>query len=114
MPPKDYVWDSQASQRLHDQDLDRLYSDNADHYKVLAKEVWASLSRVSSDPKSLKHDDLSGALLPIIERDAVTLDGMKDRKLPDPLGRGGPQWFSWFTHFIVENVLESMREGVKA
>ena len=100
MPPKDYVWDSQAAQRIHAQELDKLYGSNNAHYKRLAKEAWDSLNRVSGDPGSLKHDDLTGTLFPLIERDSVTLKGMADRKLPDPLGRGGPQWFSWFTHYI--------------
>jgi hypothetical protein len=108
--PKDYVWDSQAAQRVEQQELDKLYRKNKKHYLGLAEDVWESLKNVSAEPSSLKHDDLHGALRPIIERDAVTLSGMDDRDLPDPLGRSGPQWFSWFTHYVCEQYLDSLED----
>jgi hypothetical protein len=109
MPPKDYVWDSQAAQRVDQQELNKLYTKNRKHYDGLAKGVWDALNQVSSEPTSLKPDDLYGALRPILERDSVTLSGMKERGLPDPLGRGGPQWFSWFTHYVAEEYLKSVK-----
>jgi hypothetical protein len=109
--PKDYIWDSQAAQRVKEQELDKLYRKNRSHYNDLAESVWDALNDVSSEPASLKHDDLYGALRPILERDSVTLRGMKDRDLPDPLGRSGPQWFSWFTHYVVEEYLDTLDNG---
>jgi hypothetical protein len=112
MAAKDYIWDSQAAKRIRDLELDKHYAEakNKTHYDELAKEVWQSLKKVSDVPAYLKHDDLWDSLYPIITRDSVTLKAMADRKLPAPLARGGTQWFAWFTHYVVEQYLESTEE----
>jgi hypothetical protein len=38
---------------------------------------------------------------------------MADRGLPEPTGRLGPQWYSWFTHYVVERFFETVEEVKK-
>ena len=64
---------------------------------------------MSDSPDYLKHDDLWDSLLPIVTRDAVTLKGLEDRKLPAPMDRGGAQWVAWFTHYVAERYLETVK-----
>lgn len=108
MARKDYVWDSESAKQIEAQELDKHYSKNQTHYRGLARGVWESLKKISQDPAYLKPDDLTDALQPIIDRDSVTLAGMAARGLPEPNGRLGPQWYSWFTHYIVERYMESL------
>jgi hypothetical protein len=103
---KDYVWDSESAKQVEAQELDKHYKQNEDHYQGLANSVWESLRKISADPSYLKPDDLTDALQPIIDRDSVTLTGMADRGLPEPHGRLGPQWYSWFTHYVVERFMD--------
>jgi hypothetical protein len=113
MARKDYVWDSDAAQQIEQQELDKHYRRNEAHYLGLARAVWASLQAISPHPGYLKRDDLTDALQPIIDRDSVTLTGMADRGLPEPTGRLGPQWYSWFTHYVVERFFETVEEVKK-
>jgi hypothetical protein len=106
MARKDYVWDAESAKQIEAQELDKYYGANEDHYRGLAEGVWESLKRISADSSYLKPDDLTDALQPIIDRDSVTLTGMAARGLPEPHGRLGPQWYSWFTHYIVERFFE--------
>jgi hypothetical protein len=103
--PRDYLWDSQAAAKVESEELDKLYETNKKHYDVLARELWERLRSINERPIYLKHDDLYDALLPVITRDGVTLRGMSDRHLPEPLARGAAQWFAWFTHYVVEQYL---------
>ena len=106
MARKDYVWDAEAAKQIESQELDKHYKSNESHYRGLAKGVWDSLQQISDEPGYLKPDDLTDALHPIIDRDSVTLTGMAARGLPDPHGRLGPQWYSWFTHYVAERFME--------
>ncbi len=105
MARKDYVWDAEAAKQIEEQELDKHFEANEKHYVGLAKGVWESLRTISDDASYLKADDLTDALQPIIDRDSVTLTGMRDKKLPEPHGRLGPQWYSWFTHYVVERFM---------
>lgn len=114
MARKDYVWDAEAAKAIEAQELDKHFQANRDHYLGLARGVWESLENISDDASYLKADDLTDALQPIIDRDSVTLTGMRNKDLPEPHGRLGPQWYSWFTHFVVERFmaeLEHERQG---
>lgn len=102
MALKDYTWDAEAAHKIEDQTLDKHYEKNKAHYDGLAKEARQSLEKISPHPSDLKQADLTAILRPIIDRDSVTLKGMEDRKLPEPNGRLGPQWYSWFTQYVVE------------
>ncbi len=102
MARRDYVWDIEAVKAIGEQTLDELYEDNERHYWDLANGVSETLRANSEEPDNLKHDDLVAALHPMIDRDKTTLAGMRDRGLPEPQGRLGPQWYSWFTHYVVE------------
>jgi hypothetical protein len=106
MARKDYVWDSEAARAIEQQELDKHYRRNEAHYRGLARDAWTSLQTISAHPEYLKADDLADALRPIIDRDSVTLRGMAERGLPDPGGRLGAQWYSWFTQYVVEKFLE--------
>jgi hypothetical protein len=99
---KDYTWDAEAAHQIEEQKLDRQYKDNKVHYDGLAEEAWKSLQKISPHPSDLKAADLTAILRPMIDRDSVTLKGMESRKLPGPNGRLGPQWYSWFTQYVVE------------
>jgi hypothetical protein len=110
MARKDYVWDAEAAKGIEEQELDKHFETNKDHYVSLARGVWDSLQNISDDPSYLKADDLTDALQPIIDRDSVTLTGMRERKLPEPHGRLGPQWYSWFTHYVVEMFMAELNE----
>jgi hypothetical protein len=110
---KDYVWDSEAARGIEQQELDKHYRKNEAHYRRLAEGAWHSLRTISAHPEYLKADDLTDALRPIVDRDSVTLAGMAERGLPDPNGRLGPQWYSWFTHFVVERFFERQQEDAK-
>jgi hypothetical protein len=114
MARKDYVWDSEAAQQIEQQELDRHYGKNEAHYRGLAGDVWKSLQTISPHPGYLKPDDLTDALQPIIDRDSVTLTGMAERGLPEPNGRLGPQWYSWFTHYVVERYMAWIEEQEEA
>ena len=105
MARKDYVWDAESAKQIEAQELDKHYDQNEAHYRGLASGVWESLKKISGDPSYLKPDDLTDALQPIIDRDSVTLAGMDARGLPEPHGRLGPQWYSWFTHYVVERFM---------
>jgi hypothetical protein len=110
MARKDYVWDSEAARGIEQQELDKHYKRNEAHYRGLARDAWKSLQTISAHPDYLKADDLTDALRPIVDRDAVTLRGMAERGLPDPNGRLGPQWYSWFTHYVVEMFMALLTE----
>ena len=105
MARKDYVWDAEAAQRIEQQELDKHYEKNENHYRDLAKGVWDRLKTVSGDSQYLKPEDLSEVLLPMVTHDVVTIKGMTDRKLPEPGGRLAAQWYSWFTHYVVERFM---------
>jgi hypothetical protein len=112
MAIKNVMWDSEARRRVEAKELDKLYSDNKDHYDTLAKETWESLHAVSEVPLYLNDGDLWDTLAPILSRDKVTQKGFVARKLPQsPMDRGGGQWFGWFTHLVVDQFLESLTEG---
>src|SRR5579863_7019101 len=106
MARKDYVWDIEAVEAIAEQALDKLYDQNKEHYLALADGISKTLRSNSPDAKNLKHDDLVAALHPLIDRDKKTLAGMEKRGLPAPQGRLGPQWYSWFTHYVVERYEE--------
>ncbi len=76
MALKDYIWDAEAAHQIEEQKLDKHYAAN-----------------------------LTAILGPMIDRDSITLKRMEGRKLPGPNGRLGPQWYSWFTHYVVEQYL---------
>jgi hypothetical protein len=105
MALKDYVWDAEAAHKIEEQELHKHYKKNNKHYDGLAEEAWESLQRISPHPTDLKAADLTAILRPMIDRDSVTLKGMEERKLPEPNGRLGPQWYSWFTQYVVEQYL---------
>ena len=107
---KDYIWDSQAAKRLEDKELDRHYRQKRAHYEALARETWENLKKIAEVPGYLKHDDLWDSLLPILTRDAVTLKGFEDKRVPLPMERGGAQWIAWFTHYVAEKYLETTKE----
>jgi len=109
MALKDYTWDAEAAHSIAGQTLDKHYKSNKSHYDNLAKAAWDSLQRVSPHAQDLKAADLTALLRPIIDRDSVTLKGMEDRKLPEPNGRLGPQWYSWFTQYVVEQYLNGRK-----
>jgi hypothetical protein len=110
MAAKDYIWDSQAAKRLEEKELDKHYTKNKSHYDGLAKTSWDGLNSVSDVPAYLKHGDLWDVLLPVLSRDATTLKGLTSKKLPEPMARGGAQWVAWFTHYVVEQFLESLKD----
>jgi len=110
MALKDYSWDAEAAHKIEEQTLDKHYRKNKTHYDALASDVWEKLKAISPHPQDLKAADLTALLRPMIDRDSVTLKGMEDRKLPEPNGRLGPQWYSWFTQYVVEQYL-SANEG---
>jgi hypothetical protein len=107
MARKDYVWDAEAAQAIKEQELDKYYSKNKVHYDELAKGVWDNLQKISVNKAYLKGSDLAEILQPIIKHDKLTITGMKKRGLPEPTGRLGPQWYSWFTHHIVEEFMKA-------
>ncbi len=107
MALKDYTWDAEAAHKVEEQTLDKHYGNNKKHYDGLAGAAWKSLQTISPHSQDLKAADLTALLRPIIDRDSVTLEGMKDRKLPEPNGRLGPQWYSWFTQYVVEQYLSA-------
>jgi hypothetical protein len=115
MARKDYVWDAEAARGIEQQELDKHYRRNEAHYRGLARDAWKSLQAISAHPEYLKADDLVDALRPIIDRDSVTLAGMHGRGLPEPSGRFGQQWYSWFTHYVVEKFMEwqEQQEGAR-
>ncbi len=105
MALKDYVWDAEAAHKIEEQNLDKHYKKHQKHYDQLAEEAWKSVQNISPHPADLKAADLNAILRPMIDRDSVTLKGMEERKLPDPNARLGPQWYSWFTQYVVEQYL---------
>jgi hypothetical protein len=105
MATKDYIWDAEAAHKIEEQTLDKHYRKNKEHYDGLASDAWKGLQAISAHAQDLKAADLTALLRPIIDRDSVTLKGMEDLKLPEPNGRLGPQWYSWFTQYVVEQYL---------
>lgn len=110
MPARDYIWDSQAAQKLADSKLTTHYTKNKKHYNALAKTSWDGLNAVSEAPSLLKHGDLWDVLLPVLSRDGTTLKGLEAKDLPVPTGYGGARWIAWFTHYVVEAFLASLTE----
>lgn len=102
MALKDYTWDAEAAHKIEQQKLDKYYEKNKQHYDSLAEEALETLKGISPHPSDLKAADLTALLRPMIDRDSITLKGMEERRLPEPNGRLGPQWYSWFTQYIVE------------
>ena len=111
MARKDYVWDAEAAKAIEEQELDGYFDKHRTHYIRLARGVWTSLENISEDASYLKAGDLTDALQPLIDHDSVTLTGMKERGLPEPHGRLGPQWYSWFTQYIVERFMAELEGG---
>jgi hypothetical protein len=107
---RNYIWDSQAAKRLEEQQLDRHWRNQRQHYDDLAQRVWESLRRIADDPGRLKHDDLWDALYPIISRDAIMLREFASKRLPAPGAPRHVQWVAWFAHYVAEKFLEG-REG---
>jgi hypothetical protein len=105
------VWDAEAAQRIEQQELHTYYKNNESHYKKLAKGAWGQLRDISNNSPYLKSDDLAEVLLPIITHDVVTIKGMQDRKLPEPGERLAGQWYSWFTHYVVERFMATQQQG---
>jgi hypothetical protein len=108
---KDYVWDAEAAKAIEQQELDEHFDQHRNHYVGLARLVWTSLETVSDDASYLKAGDLTDALQPLIDHDSVTLTGMRERGLPEPHARLGPQWHSWFTQYIVERFVAELEGG---
>jgi hypothetical protein len=102
--PKDYTWDAEAAHKIEEQELDKHYEKNKTHYDGLAEAALAGIRSISPHPNDLKQADLTAILRPTFERDSITLDGMEKRGLPEPSGRLGAQWYSWFTQYVVEQV----------
>lgn len=102
MALKDYTWDAEAAHKIEGQKLDKHYVKHKQHYDGLAEEALKNLETISPHPSDLKAADLTAILRPMIDRDSVTLQGMEERRLPEPNGRLGPQWYSWFTQYVVE------------
>jgi hypothetical protein len=102
---KNYIWDSQAVKRLQESELTMHFTRNKKHYLGLAKMSWEGLTAVSDVPEYLMHDDLWDVLLPVISRDATTLQGLRDKELPEPAAYGGARWTAWFTHYVVDQFL---------
>ncbi len=112
MPAKDYLWDSQAAQKLAESEMTEYYADNKGHYDKLAEASWEGLKDVSGEAAALlKHGDLWDVLLPLISRDSKTLKGLESKELPAPTAYGGARWAAWFTHYVVERYLETINEG---
>jgi hypothetical protein len=108
MAAKNYIWDSQAVKRLEESQLTKHFNKNKKHYLDLAKTSWNGLNEVSDVPDYLMHDDLWDVLLPIISRDATTLKGLHDKDLPEPAAYGGARWAAWFTHYVVDDFLDTL------
>lgn len=113
MARKDYVWDAEAARAIEEQELDKHFDKHRAHYTRLARGVWTSLETISYDASYLKAGDLTDALQPLIDHDSVTLTGMKERSLPEPHGRLGAQWYSWFTQYIVERFMSELKGGTR-
>ena len=111
MAARNYIWDSQAAKRLEEQQLDRHWRNQQQHYDDLAEGVWESLERITDDPGRLKHDDLWDSLYPIISRDAIMLSEFARKRLPAPGAPRHLQWVAWFAHYVTEKFLESQEEG---
>lgn len=107
--PKDVLWDSRAAKKIEEQELDKHFTKNKKHYIGLAKEAWSNLQDINERPQYLKHGDLFDVLLPVISRDSVTLKAFQERKLPAPLERMWATWHAWFTHYVVERFLQSIK-----
>jgi hypothetical protein len=107
MPRKDYVWDAEAARRIEQQELDKHFQAQAKHYTKLAQGAWDGLQEVSGKSPYLKNEDLAEVLLPVITHDAITIKAMTDKGLPEPGERLAGQWYSWFTHYVVEQFTKS-------
>ncbi len=99
---KEILWDSRAAKRITDVKLDKHFRKQKGHYKKLAGEAWENLKAINKTPNLLKHDDLYDVLLPVLERDAITLQGFDKLGLPAPGERLWNQWHTWFTNYVVE------------
>ena len=108
---RDPLWDARAAQRIRDAGLHKHFTKSKKHYDEIAQATLKSLRDINEQPTLLKHDDLFDVLMPILERDAVTLQAFKKLGLPSGPGeRFWNQWHHWFTHFVVEQTLDANQD----
>jgi len=107
---RDYLWDSKAARQVEKKGLTEQFEKNEEHFRDIAKRLWAILRDNNDRPQYLKPGDLYEPLVDILKRDTLVEHIFENCDLPYGGEVGSTKWMCYFTHYIVEQLYPKLKK----